>query len=80
MENIDLGIIQKDLNYLKKAVEEIRANVSDVEMIKAFFFCHRPCPDPEGEFTEWAKKELEEVRKTPDENYISMEEIQEEFS
>lgn len=53
--------------------------VTDVEMIKSILFCHKPYPDPEGELSDWAKKELEEARATPQDEYISLEEIEKEF-
>jgi hypothetical protein len=36
--------------------------------------------DPEGELSDWAKKQLKKARDAPESEYISMDEIEEEFS
>jgi len=56
---------------------EFRQLVNDVAMIKAFLMPFRK--DPDGELSDWAKKELAEARKTPDSELISIEEIEKEF-
>ncbi|MFH1586103.1 MAG: hypothetical protein ABIB79_05030 [archaeon] len=56
--------------------QDIKELMADVEMIKAILLSHRPYPDPEGELTDWAKKELEEARKVPDSEMISHEEFE----
>ena len=69
MNTITLETIQNEINGL----------IADIEMIKCVLFSHRPGPDPEGELSDWAIKELEEARKTPDSELISMEEIEREL-
>ncbi|MFX0206855.1 MAG: hypothetical protein ACFFDT_12785 [Candidatus Hodarchaeota archaeon] len=53
--------------------------VENVELIKDILLSGSRGPDPEGELSDWAKKELEDARKTPYEEYISMEDIEKEF-
>ena len=69
---------ERDIEALKKSVAEIMANINNLEMLK-ILLCHRNGPDPEGQLSEWAKKQLAEARKTPPEKYVSMEEIEKEF-
>ena len=52
--------------------EELRQLIQDVALIKNILLS-------EGELTDWAKKELETARKTPESEYVSMEEIEKEF-
>ena len=57
--------------------EKFNQLVNDVAMIeKHILFCKK---DDEGELSDWAKRELAEARKIPDEELISMEEIEKEF-
>lgn len=58
---------------------DVKKLVRDVEMIKAILLSHKSYPDPEGELSDWAKRELAEARATPKKDYISMEEIEKEF-
>ena len=44
-------------------------------MIEDFVMCHKPYPDPEGEISVWAKKELAEARKIPVNECLSSEEV-----
>jgi cell division protein FtsX len=53
--------------------QEIRKLMEDVALIKKVLFIKKE--DPEGELTEWAKKQLEIARKTPSSQYISHEEV-----
>ncbi len=69
METETVNVKATDLKVLIKGVEEI----------KALLISQQNCPDPEGELSDWAKKELEEARETPETDYISMEEIEKEF-
>ena len=64
---------------VKVNAEDLTELKRDMEIIKSILLSHRPCPDPEGELSDWAKKELEEARETPLEEYVSMEEIEKEF-
>ena len=54
--------------YLKKLIE-------DVALIKEILFFNKNIKDPEGEISNWAKKELKEARETPEEEYVSLEEV-----
>lgn len=56
--------------------QDFQKMMADIEMIKAILLSHKSYPDPEGELSDWAKKELEETRATPGEEYIGMEEIE----
>ena len=75
MESGDLKTIQRDVEALKKTVNKLKANLSELEVIKAFILCHKPGPDPEGQLTSWAKKELDEARRIPDSENVSLEEV-----
>jgi len=79
MERVDVQTLQRELDILKKAVIEIKAKMIDLDMINAILMSHRHGPDPEGELSDFAKKSLKEARQTPDEEYIDMEEIEQEF-
>lgn len=66
------GMMNVDANDVKQLVR-------NVEMIKAILLSHRSYPDPEGELSDWAKRELAEARKTPDSELLSSEEVKKEF-
>ena len=51
----------------------------EFELMKAMLMCQQNCHDSEGELSDWAKKELAEARKAPNEELISMAEIEKEF-
>lgn len=53
--------------------EDIKKLMEDVALIKKALAISQK--DPEGELTEWAKKELEKARKTPFSEYISHEQV-----
>lgn len=59
--------------------KDFRQLVSDVAMIKSFLLYYKPCLDDEGELSDWAIKELDEARKTPKKEFISLGEIEKEF-
>ena len=59
--------------------ETINVSVNDILQIKKDIQFIKDQLMEETELTDWAKKELEEARKTPKEEYISMEEIEKEF-
>ncbi len=50
-------------------IEDLAQLKRDVELIKNIL-------QSEGELTDWAKKELAEARETPEEEFISMEDIE----
>ena len=54
--------------YLKKLME-------DVALIKEILFFNKNIKDPEGELSDWAKRELNEAREIPEEEYISLESV-----
>ncbi|PJE81702.1 hypothetical protein COU58_01035 [Candidatus Pacearchaeota archaeon CG10_big_fil_rev_8_21_14_0_10_32_42] len=51
---------------------ELKQLIKDVTLIKNILIS-------EGELSNWARKELDETRKTPREEFISMKEIEKEF-
>ena len=57
---------------IKVDADDLRQLIQDVQLLKNVLLS-------EGELTDWAKKELAEARNTPDEEYVSMEEIEREF-
>ncbi len=59
--------------------EIIKVSAKDILQIKKDIQFIKNQLMEETELTDWAKKELEEARKTPKEEYISMEEIEKEF-
>jgi len=59
--------------------EELKQLIQDVTLLKEILLSSFHKEDPEGELSDWAKKELAQARKTPKEEYISMEEIEKEF-
>ena len=61
---------------VKVNADDFKKLLQDVEMMKCFLLCHRPYPNPEGELSDWAKKEVEEARKIPDSENISLEEVE----
>lgn len=60
---------------MKVDANDVKQLVRDVDMIKAILLSHKSFPDPEGELSDWAKKELAEARKTPDSELLSSEEV-----
>ncbi|MCK4553035.1 hypothetical protein KAT80_02435 [Candidatus Pacearchaeota archaeon] len=54
----------------KVDASDLRQLVQDVALIKRILLLNE-----EGEFTEWAKKELAEARKVPDSELLSSEEV-----
>ena len=65
-------MVKVDANDLKKLI-------LTVEMMKEVLLSRRLHSDYEGELSDWSKKKLEEARKAPDSEYVSMEEIEKEF-
>ena len=53
--------------------KDIRRLMEDVALIKNVLSIRER--DPEGELSQWAKKELKRARKEPESKYISHEEI-----
>lgn len=64
------------MKTMKVNADEFRELVKNVEFIKAILLSHRSYPDPEGELSDWAKRELEESRAIPDSENISHEEVE----
>jgi len=64
---------------IKVDAGDLKKLILTVEMMKEILLSGKLYYDYEGELSDWAKKELEETRKTPDSELISMEEIEKEF-
>jgi len=64
---------------IKVDAGDLKKLILTVEMMKEILLSGKLHYDYEGELSDWAKKELEEARKTPDSELISMEEIEKEF-
>ena len=69
--------MEKDLTQVKS--EDLKKIKEDLELIKEILFYNKNIADPEGELSDWAKKELKEARETPEGEYVSSEEIKKEF-
>lgn len=69
---MEMQTVKVDANDLKKLI-------LDVGLMKEILLSGKLYSDPEGELTDWAKKELARARATPDSELISMEEIEKEF-
>ena len=61
---------------IKVNADDFKQLWQDVEMMKSILLSKRPYPDPEGELSDWAKKELAEARKIPDSELLSSEEVE----
>ena len=62
-----------DLTEINESV--LKGLVEDVALIKHFLIGSSGS-DPEGELSDWAKKELSEARKIPNSENISLEEME----
>lgn len=54
--------------------KELRQLIEDVELLKGILLSSVYRKDPEGELSDWAKKELEKARKTPSSKFFPLEE------
>ncbi len=61
---------------VKINVDDFKRLLADVELIKNILVSGSQVHDPEGELTDWAKKELADARKIPDSENISLEELE----
>ena len=61
----EIEFIRKDLIKLKR----------DIELIKRALISKRNVGNRDLELTDWAKKELENARKTPESEYVPLEEV-----
>jgi len=57
------------------STEELKQLIRDVALIKEILLFNKSLKDPEGELSDWAKKELIEARKIPISEKISHEEV-----
>ena len=64
--------MENEMQYIMQDLTKLRR---DIEIIKNLLISQRKIEEDEGELTEWAEKELEEARKTPESKYISLEEV-----
>ena len=55
--------------------EDLKKLMEDVTLIKEILFFNKNIKDPEGELSDWAKKEFKEARETPEEEYVSLEAV-----
>jgi hypothetical protein len=69
-ENMENNMITVNAHYLRQLL-------ADIEKMKDFILCHKIGPDPEGELSDWAKKEIEEAMKEPVSECISSEDVKE---
>ncbi len=59
---------------------EIKKLAEDVALIKEILFFNKIIKDPEGEFSDWAKKQLTKARETSEEEYVSLDEVKKRLS
>jgi len=55
--------------------EDIKQLIQDVAVLKEILFYNKNLQDPEGELSDWAKKQLKKARETPESEYVSFEEV-----
>ena len=55
--------------------EDIKQLIQDVEMLKEILFYNKNLQDPEGELSDWAKKQLKDARERNHSEKISHEEV-----
>ena len=55
--------------------KELRQLIEDVALLKEILLSSVHREDPEGELSDWAKKELEKARKTPVSEFIPLENL-----
>lgn len=52
--------------------EELKQLIQDVAVLKEVIFYNKNLQDPEGELSDWAKKQLKKARETPESEYVSL--------
>ena len=62
-------------NIIKVPANDFKKLIHDVALIKHFLIGSTGS-DPEGELSDWAKEQLEESRKIPNSENISLEEME----
>jgi len=67
-----MELTKTETNKLKKIQQ-------DLDLIKEILFYNKNIKDPEGELSDWAKKELMEARETSEDEYVDSEDIEKEF-
>lgn len=65
--------MEAELKDIRKELVQIRMTM---ELLKNALIVEK---DPEGELSDWAKKELAEARKEDRENFISIEDLEKEI-
>ena len=63
-------------NHVTVPENVLRRLIKDVALIEKNLSSQSTNEDPEGELSDWAKKELARARKTPRSEYISLEEVE----
>ena len=55
--------------------EDLKKLMKDVALIKEILFFNSNIKDPEGELSDWAKKQLKKARESPESEYVPFEEV-----
>jgi len=55
--------------------EDIKQLIQDVAVLKEILFYNKNLQDPEGELSDWAKKQLKKAREAPELEHISFEDV-----
>jgi len=64
--------MENEMQYIMQDLTKLRR---DIEIIKNLLVSQGKIEDDEGELTDWAKNELDEARRTPESEYVSLEQV-----
>jgi hypothetical protein len=67
------------MELTKTETNKLQKIQQDLDLIKEILFYNKNIKDPEGELSDWAKKELMEARETSEDEYVDSEDIEKEF-
>lgn len=67
------------MELTKTETNKLQKIQQDLDLIKEILFYNKNIKDPEGELSDWAKKELMGARETSEDEYVDSEDIEKEF-
>jgi hypothetical protein len=59
----------------KNNAREIKQLIQDVAMLKEVLFYNKNLQDPEGELSDWEKKQLKKAREAPESECVPFEDV-----